>query len=156
MSISLEVLATPENFDEAAYLAANPDVADACRRGAERRAWHHFKAHGQRERRRLRPAQSPPLEEARSEKLRRLEPLLKREMPHVRRGEKYDFLSDELRRAAGILDTGPVSSYEYSGHTLELIDEFSNGLILDCGAGQRPTYHSNVVNYEIADYDTTD
>jgi SAM-dependent methyltransferase len=37
-----------------------------------------------------------------------------------------------------------------------MIVSLPDGLLLDCGAGRRPTYYSNVVNYEIVDYDSTD
>jgi SAM-dependent methyltransferase len=154
MAIALDILATAENFDEAAYLAANPDVADAHRRGLIKSARHHFESHGRQEKRRLRLRRS--LAEARREKLGRLEPFLKLDMAHTRRGEKYDFLSEALRRETGVVETTASSAHEYSGHTLDAIREFSDGLILDCGAGQRPTYHANVVNYEIMDYETTD
>lgn len=51
--------ATFENFDEAAYLAANPDVAQAVAKGEWPSGWQHFKAHGHRENRRMADA-SPP------------------------------------------------------------------------------------------------
>jgi SAM-dependent methyltransferase len=65
-------------------------------------------------------------------------------------------LTEQLRQTAGIVDTDAISSNQYDGYILALIDEFKDGLLLDCGAGRRPVYHPNVVNYEIADYDTTD
>jgi len=77
-------------------------------------------------------------------------------MPHVRRGVKYDFLTEALRTETGIVETNAVSSNNYDGHVEHLIDEFSDGWILDCGAGRRPIYYPNVINYEIVDYDTTD
>ena len=39
---------------------------------------------------------------------------------------------------------------------LTLIEEYKDGVLLDCGAGKRPVYYENVVNYEIANYDSTD
>jgi SAM-dependent methyltransferase len=154
MGIPIDVLATRENFDDAAYLAANPDVADAWRKRLIKSPRHHFEAYGQREGRRLRVAHA--IEQLRADKLRRVEPLLKLDMPHVRRGAKYDFLTEELRRETGIVETTAFSSHDYDADALQLIAEFSDGLILDCGAGQKPTYHPNVVNYEIVDYESTD
>jgi SAM-dependent methyltransferase len=52
--------------------------------------------------------------------------------------------------------TENVSSHEYDEHALAIIDRHRDGLVLDCGAGQRNTYYANVVNYEIVDYDSTD
>ena len=154
MVTSLYVLATSENFNEQAYLAANPDVADAQRKGLVRDVRAHFEKFGRREGRKLRVEGS--IEQARAEKMRRIQPLLKLDMPHVQRGAKYDFLTEELRASAAVVDTLNVSSHEYDGGTLRLIEEFATGIILDCGAGLRPTYHPNVVNFEIADYETTD
>jgi SAM-dependent methyltransferase len=85
-----------------------------------------------------------------------VEPLLRLDLPHRRRGPKYDFLTDALRREAGIVDTDAVSEHNYDGYALKLIDECSDGLVLDCGAGRRPVYYSNVVNFEIVDYPSTD
>ena len=61
-----------------------------------------------------------------------------------------------LWEEAGICETDNISEWNYDETILELIREFSDGLILDCGAGRRPVYYSNVVNYEIVDYDSTD
>ena len=49
-----------------------------------------------------------------------------------------------------------MSSNWYGRETHALIDGLPHGLVIDCGAGQRPVYFDNVVNYEIVDYDTTD
>jgi SAM-dependent methyltransferase len=155
MPIALDVPATDEGFDECGYLAANPDVRDAVRAGVFRNGREHFDRHGNRESRRLRfPADV--FREAQLAKLARVEPLLRLEMPHVRRGHKYDFLTQELRDATGIVDTDAVSSNSYGRETQALIDGLPHGLVLDCGAGQRPVYFENVVNYEIVDFDTTD
>ena len=155
MPIALDVPATDEGFDERGYLAANPDVRDAVRAGVFRDGREHFKRHGYRESRRLRyPADV--FRQAQLAKLARVEPLLRLEMPHVRRRHKYDFLTQELRDATGIVDTDAVSSNWYGRETHALIDGLPHGLVTDCGAGQRPVYFDNVVNYEIVDYDTTD
>lgn len=39
---------------------------------------------------------------------------------------------------------------------LSLIREFKDGLILDCGAGNKDRVYSNVINLEIAAYESTD
>ena len=49
-----------------------------------------------------------------------------------------------------------TSGYHYPPWILELIQHHSDGLILDCGAGNRPEYLDNVVNLEIAPYPSTD
>lgn len=48
-SVVLNIAATPENFDEDAYLRANPDVAQAVRTGSLTSGWHHFETHGHKE-----------------------------------------------------------------------------------------------------------
>ncbi|MHB1326124.1 MAG: class I SAM-dependent methyltransferase [Thermoleophilia bacterium] len=39
---------------------------------------------------------------------------------------------------------------------MEIVNKHKNGWVLDCGAGKRPIYFDNVVNFEIVSYDTTD
>ncbi|MCW5701030.1 MAG: methyltransferase domain-containing protein [Bradyrhizobium sp.] len=145
---------TSENFDEAAYLAANPDVAAAVAQGRWASGLAHFRAVGSGEERRQRHGAS--IEEMRQDKLDRLKPFFRDDLPRQMRNGKLDFLSDELRRKAGIVETDAVSANGYDGYILALIDECRNGLVLDCGAGRRPVCFPNVVNYEIVDYDTTD
>jgi len=154
MAVTLEAIATPENFDETGYLAANPDVAEAVRKGQFKSGRQHFEGHGRRESRLVRFPRS--IAEIQQEKLERIEPLLRLDLPHVRRGAKYDFLTDALRAETGIADTEAVSAHGYDPYALELIAACCGGLVLDCGAGRRPVYFDNVVNFEIVDYDATD
>lgn len=149
-----EILATSDNFDETAYLAANPDVAIAVSQGRWSSGLAHFCEQGCHQRRRQRFTAS--IEEMRRDKLEKLKPFVRYDLPHQVRNGKFDFLSDELRFKAGIVETDAVSANDYDGYVLGLIDEFRDGLVLDCGAGRRPVYYPNVVNYEIVDYDTTD
>ncbi|OJY46482.1 MAG: hypothetical protein BGP08_15600 [Rhizobiales bacterium 64-17] len=150
----MDILATPDNFDEAGYLAANPDIAAAVVRGDWASGLAHFREQGCREGRRQQPTTS--IEEMRRAKLEKLRPFIRSDLPHQVKDGKLDFLSDELRLKTGIVETGAVSANEYDGYVRGLIDEFSDGLVLDCGAGRRPVCYPNVVNYEIVDYDTTD
>lgn len=154
MELVLEALATEKNFDEAAYLAANPDVAAAIMAGNCESGRFHFSHSGKKEGRRIRNARN--LEELRAAKMSRLRDLIDFDMPHARNGSKYDFLTAELRKETGIVDTHAVSSNGYDRYVEDMVRDYEDGLILDCGAGKRPVYYSNVVNYEIVDYDTTD
>lgn len=77
-------------------------------------------------------------------------------MPHSIKDGKFNFLTDELKSQFDIISTDAVSSNDYDPITLALIEEFKDGIVLDCGSGRRGTYFDNVVNYEIVDYDTTD
>jgi len=147
------VPATDENFDEAAYLAANPDVACAVVVGEVASARVHFDAFGKTEGRCLRrriPA------DAKSAKLARVLPLLRsgtliRETPGL-----LDCLPQSTRDELHLDPTENVSAHEYDDRALALIDRHRDGIVLNCGAGLRGTYYANVVNYEIVAYDTTD
>lgn len=89
-------------------------------------------------------------------KLERLGPLLREDLPRRSSGGKPDFLTEELRSATRISRTANVSANRYDKHALALIEACKDGLVLDCGSGRRDAYFGNVVNFEIADYDTTD
>ena len=69
MAVTLEAIATPENFDETGYLAANPDVAEAVRKGQFKSGRQHFEGHGRRESRLVRFPRS--IAEIQQEKLER-------------------------------------------------------------------------------------
>jgi len=157
MPIELDVEARRENFDERGYLLLNEDVAKNVDKEALNR-WrsglHHFEVIGHSERRQLR--QLGAIEKARALKITSLEPHLLKDMTHTRRGLKYDFLSSELKIDTAISETHLVSAHRYDTHVIELIDKNHGSLILDCGAGLRPVYYDNVVNYDIVDYETTD
>ncbi len=147
--------ATAATFREADYLAANPDLHLAVREGRLASGRAHFERHGLRQARRQ--SRLPEgLEAMRAEKLARLAPLMRDDLPHRRLGAKYDYLSEDLRALSGAEDSPNVSQNSYDGHVQELIASNPDGLILDCGAGRRDRYYANVVNLEIADYDTTD
>jgi SAM-dependent methyltransferase len=68
----------------------------------------------------------------------------------------FDFLTSDLRDLAGIEDSENVSSWGYDPWAQEMIESCDGGLVLDVGAGFKGTYHDDVVNFEIADYPTTD
>ena len=147
------VPATDENFDEAAYLAANRDVADAVAAGVVASGRVHFDAFGRAEARGLR---RPIPTSMKSGKLDRVRPLL-REGSLVRDAAALlDCLPQATRDELHLDPTDNVSAHEYDDCALALIDRHRDGLVLDCGAGLRNTYYANVVNYEIVAYDTTD
>ena len=154
IGIPTHIRATPDNFDELSYLRANPDVAAAVKAGTCKSGRAHFDYCGWNEARRQ--ESNDGILAAQSVKIARLTPHLKLGMPHVRRGIKYDFLTDGLRHETGIVDTDAVSANGYDEYGLALIDEFADDLILDCGAGRRDLYYTNVVNVEIVDYASTD
>jgi SAM-dependent methyltransferase len=56
----------------------------------------------------------------------------------------------------GVVPTDAVSANRYDEHALGLVDEYRDGLVLDCGAGYRDPYLPNVINLEVVPYDSTD
>ena len=149
--------ARAETFDEAGYLEANPDVAAAVSAGHFESGRQHFERFGVGERRLMAlTGAREAIETRRLAKMKRVKPLLDLSLAHKRNGAKYDFLTPALREQAGISETSAVSANPYDEHVTALIEENAEGLLLDCGAGSRPVYFDNVVNYEIVDYLTTD
>lgn len=67
-----------------------------------------------------------------------------------------NFLTNDLRDKFNIQNTENIASRAHDPLALALIAKFSEGLILDCGAGYPMREYENVVNYEIANYPTTD
>lgn len=154
-SYILEEPATYKNFDEKAYLRANPDVASAVSKGLINTGREHFELFGKNENRTLRFAPSI-ISDAKRGKLERIRRLLRGDMEYIETSKGYDFLTEDLRSEFNIIDTDSVSSNPYDDHAMELVNRYETGLVLDCGAGRRPKYFDNVVNFEIADYETTD
>ncbi|MDA8807160.1 class I SAM-dependent methyltransferase [Opitutales bacterium] len=86
-------------------------------------------------------------------KLSRIESLLdgkfKRESLH------FNFLSNEVVTEKSDNET-KVSSHDYDRVAREMISNYTEGLILDCGAGYRNKYYENIINFEVEPYPTTD
>jgi len=89
-------------------------------------------------------------------KLERIRSLLNVELPYHTEPLYYDFLTNELRAQFSISDTDNVSAHNYDYDARVMIGTYADGLILDCGAGYRPVYYENVVNFEICPYESTD
>ncbi len=152
---NLEEIVTNKNFDEESYLIANPDVAEAVRKGTIKSGYRHFQFFGKNEKRKIRFSPSV-ISKAKRKKLEKIKPILRPDMEYIKTSVYYDFLNDELRSKFKVVDTEAISSNGYDCYGMNLINNNKNGLVLDCGAGRRPVYFDNVVNFEIADYDTTD
>jgi SAM-dependent methyltransferase len=152
---TLTARARSDNFDEQGYLEGNPDVARDVQKGLWKSGRAHFDAFGHREGRMLRWASSI-LDRPKRVKLDRIRGILRDDMPYTETLSHFNFLSDELKAEFNLIDTNNVASNNYDGFILDMIERHSHGLILDCGAGKRPIYYENVVNFEIVPYDTTD
>lgn len=159
--LTLVMPARLQDFDEQGYLLANPDVAAAVATAAASgylvSGLDHFRQYGHREfRKMLGTSALAELPKRQNEKIARIGPLLDLSLPHRRLATKFDFLTDALRAETHVTTTSAESRNPYDEDVMALIDAERDGLILDCGAGHRPVYFDNVVNYEIVDYDTTD
>jgi SAM-dependent methyltransferase len=75
---------------------------------------------------------------------------------YARTENHIDFLTPDLRQRYQVIDGEHISSHSYDEIALSLIRECCGGLVLDCGAGSRQVDFSNVINFEIADYPSTD
>lgn len=155
----LDTLVDERNYNEDGYLRANPDVAKVVREGGYRSGLEHFRLYGHAERRLQRDLSLLP--EPKKRKRERIRSILRKDLPMVERDDCLDFLSDHLVGEYKIVDTDNVSSHPYEAYNGcpnpgSLIEKHEGGLVLDCGAGRRPVYYDNVVNFEIVDYDTTD
>lgn len=70
---------------------------------------------------------------------------------------RFDFLSDELRAAGSVESTDNVSAHPYDGEVAARLTQLPpDALVLDAGSGLRTEYRENVVNFEIAPYESTD
>jgi SAM-dependent methyltransferase len=145
---------TPTNFCETAYLAVNADVAECVAKGTLSSGRFHFDLFGKNESHRRQS--SAIFAERSSLREDRIKRTLRDDMPHRLDGRIFDFLTDDLREQFNIIDTANVSQNAYDGDAFALIEKHRDGLILDCGAGSRPAYYENVVNFEIAAYPSTD
>jgi SAM-dependent methyltransferase len=151
----LEELATEDNFDEEAYLLANPDVAQAVKKRLQKSGKSHFQIFGKDENRRLR-RDSSFITETRRNKHQAIRSLLRSDLSNEESECCYDFLTGELKKQFNIVDTDLISGHNYGQPMIDLINKYESGWVLDCGAGRRPVYYENVVNFEIVPYDTTD
>jgi SAM-dependent methyltransferase len=147
-------VATKENFNEEAYLLANPDVKVAVESGACQSGLIHFNSFGVHEQRRLDNSRAIEFRKAKENKKKLIRPLLRDDLPCVESERSFDFLSKELSEQFSIVETPNVSSNGYDDQFIEVIK--TNKIVLDCGAGFRDIYIDNVVNFEIAGYPSTD
>jgi len=141
-------------FSEDQYLSVNPDVRQAVQDG-KTTATKHWETIGIHEDRWL--ANDPRIfSQLRQKKFEFLRANLMSELIVEWCDTYVDCLPQQLRDEAAVHGDGPISSHEYGVEVTDLINGYSRGWILDCGAGFRPTYYSNVINLEIAPYITTD
>ena len=155
-SYQLDQPASGESFDETAYLRANPDVAQAVRNGQIASGRQHYDLYGQHDTPARLMRMTERIHEAKRRKLRRILPLLRPDAPAEMHDDYVDCLPPATRARWNISDTDAVSAHAYDDNIMKIVMRYPDGLVLDAGAGKRPVYFDNVVNYEIVAYDTTD
>src|SRR5215471_5159067 len=157
-TVTLKVPVTEQNFNERVYLLANADVKKAVEEGTFHSGLEHFKTFGKNESRGIYVSEFLTiLNEMRKHKIDKIIRHIITELDHDLTSEnKLSFLTKELKGKFNITDTENVSSNHYDEYVQNVINQYPDGLILDCGAGLRDVYYSNVYNYEIVDYITTD
>lgn len=101
-------------------------------------------------------SQAANFPEVKKRKLERIRGLLTPGLAGNSGDDIINCLPPALREKYNIVDTENVSANEYDEIALDLINRFPDGMLMDCGAGLRGTYYSNVVNFEIVPYSTTD
>lgn len=153
-------VATKENFNEERYLNQNLDVKEAVQKSEFVSGFAHFLKHGLKEKRSQRKLRSDyelPIIEIRKRKAERIKAILKSDIIiEMTDSFTLDYTGIERKEEYGFAETENVSSFFYDETPLEIINRYPDGLILDCGAGFRPVYYENIVNYEIVPYATTD
>lgn len=162
-AIELQEVPTKDSFDEKAYVDANPDVASAISAGRMRSGAAHFRKFGRaEERRQVSPIARTPqaaldaIAASRGLKLVRLAPFLSRPPRAIAASGALDYL-DAASAHESLFDSSEgVSENGYDEETMAALRACADGLLLDVGAGRRPVYFGNVVNFEVAAYDTTD
>ncbi len=149
---------TEENYNEQRYLQENADVRDAVNSGKIKSGYQHFKNHGKTEHRKQQKEDyQDAITALRKEKAKRVEKILRPDIQVVADNNfVFDYTGEERKEKFGFDETEKVSSFFYDQMPLDIINSMPEGLILDCGAGFRPVYYENVVNYEIVPYPTTD
>jgi SAM-dependent methyltransferase len=100
------------------------------------------------------PSPRPPPDKA--ARLARIRPRLRKGLACRETPFHFDFLTPELRARFRVTDTEAVSNFEYAPAVREQIDRCGDELVLDCGAGNRPSTWPNIVNLEIVAYPSTD
>jgi SAM-dependent methyltransferase len=162
-TVHLQEIPNDDTFDEAAYLAVNADVAAAVAAGKLRSGRVHFQRFGRTEGRRQKclsrqgdVALQADLARLRAKKLARLETSFSRPPLATLQSGALNFLDAGGRSKLELDSVYQASENNYDAETIAMIEGVGEGLVLDVGAGLRPVYFGNVVNYEIVDYKTTD
>ena len=94
---------------------------------------------------------------AKKRKMEVILPILKPKFRSCWNGLHFDCLLAHAEQIHVVEETENISEHEYDGHAVKIIKSIGErGIVLDCGSGRRPTYYTNVVNFDPVAYETTD
>ena len=134
--------ASPDDVDEAGYLAANADV-----RRSGQSARSHFQTTGKAENR-IQWINIDLVRRMRARKLGRV--TLRDDIRHpLVPGDPLNALTAEMEGEFDIPEDVPVSAHPYLQDVVDLIKNNRDKLFLDVGAGLRRVYYGNVINTDI-------
>lgn len=153
--LKLVEIVSEDNFYEYGYLNYNKDVKDAVGKGLMT-ARQHFELFGKKENRLQAAENSDQLNALKAEKHEKIRSFMREDMHFDETPHMYDYLVSDLKEEFNIVEYDLVSSHEYDRYGKDLIEKYKDGILLDCGAGNRPIYYTNVVNFEIVAYPSTD
>jgi ubiquinone/menaquinone biosynthesis C-methylase UbiE len=95
-------------------------------------------------------------QQKKQEKIKRIKEIISPKQDYFETDNNLDFLPRSVCNEYDLKTTENISAHGYDRFARELIEKNREGFVLDCGAGKRPEYLKNVVNFEIVPYDTTD
>ena len=85
--------------------------------------------------------------------IKRIKEIISPETDYFETDNNLDFLPRSVRNEYDLKTTENISAHGYDRFARELIEKNREGFVLDCGAGKRPEYLENVVNFEIVPYE---
>lgn len=153
--IELSEQVSSENFDEYLYFYENPDVHQMVKIKKISTGYEHFSSLSTTNERKIRVHKNK-IADIKNIKRQKIKSILKKNIDFLDNDDFVDCLPEGEKSIFNFnLDQHP-SQHGYDLYVSQLIESLYDGLILDCGAGKRPVYYSNVVNFEPVDYDSTD
>lgn len=92
---------------------------------------------------------------AKAKKLSLVERLIKEDIGYIRESAHLNFLTPEQVKELS-RDDIPVSARGHNEEITSFLEEYTDKIVLEFGAGHQGIYYDNIVNLEIMDYPSTD
>lgn len=148
--IPLVLAATPDCFNERAYLAFNPDVRHLVEHGMYESGLAHFCDAGHGQGRRMLFNDYALVREAKRAKLECFRDVFLPGLPQNPRTDALDTVGEQFAEDV------PVSAWGYNSDVMEIFNRHVGGVVVDLGAGLRPQYFDGIINIELGNFLTTD